>query len=263
MGRIIVVAIAVLGLAFLLIPLLIILAVSVTETEYLVFPPVGMTFRWYTEFMQDSDYMKPFLTSGILAVASTVLALLIAVPSAFALNRSTFRGRQFLSGLFLSPLILPGIVIGAGILQLFSAFKAEGTFAALLAGHVVVITPYIIRTTLSSLANMTTSTEEAARDLGAGGPTTFFLVTLPTIKPGIITGALFAAIISWVNVEVSMFNTTARTMTLPVKLYNDVQFQLGPVISAVSATTIVVAVVLVVLMDAFFGLARFAVGEDR
>jgi len=252
---------AILGLAFLLIPLLIIIAVSVTQTEYLAFPPVGFTFRWYIEFIGDAEYVRPFVTSGVLAVIATAFALVLGVPCALALERSRLQGRKILAALFLSPLILPGIVVGAGILQLAGATGWSRSFAALLAGHVAIITPYIIRTTLASLADVGSSSEEAARDLGATALEAFFLVTLPTIKPGIIAGALFAAIISWVNVEVSIFNTTAELMTLPVKLFNDVQFQLGPVISAVSSATILLAVVIVVVIDLVFGLDRFAVGK--
>lgn len=263
MNRAVVILLGTIGLAFLAIPLLIIIAVSVTETQYLAFPPVGFTLRWYSEFLSDAKYVDSFLRSGVLALAATAGALLLGVPSALVLERSRLPGRRLLSGLFLSPLILPGIVIGAGTLQLASETGWSRSFAALLVGHVVIVTPYIIRTTLAALKDTGTSAEEAARDLGAPAITAFFLVTLPAIKPGLIAGALFAAIISWVNVEVSIFNTTAALMTLPVKLFNDVQFQLGPVISAVSATTIFVAVILVVAIDLLVGLDRFAVGKDR
>jgi putative spermidine/putrescine transport system permease protein len=252
---------AALGLAFLLIPLLIIIAVSVTETEYLAFPPVGFTLRWYAAFLSDAEYITPLMTSGVLALLSTVVALILGVPAALALERSRLNGRRLLSALFLSPLILPGIVVGAGVLQLASQIGWSRSFMALLVGHVAIITPYIVRTTLASLADIGPSTEEAARDLGATATEAFFYVTLPTIKPGVIAGALFAAIISWVNVEVSIFNTTADLMTLPVKLFNDVQFQLGPIISAVSAATIFLAVIIVVVVDLAFGLDRFAVGD--
>jgi putative spermidine/putrescine transport system permease protein len=98
--------------------------------------------------------------------------------------------------------------------------------------------------------------EEAAQDLGASRVQTFFLVTLPIIKPGVIAGALFGLIISWVNVELSIFNSTASLMPLPVKLFNYVQYSIDPMIAAVSAATIYVAVVVVLLIDWVFGIDR-------
>src|SRR5262249_6859820 len=118
------------------------------------------------------------------------------------------------------------------------------------------VIPYIVRTTLASLSGTDPALEEAARDLGDSGLGAFFRVTLPIIKPGVIAGALFAAIISWINVELSMFNTTASLMTIPVKLFNYIQYSVDPMIAAVSAATIYVAVLVVVAID-------FTVGVDR
>jgi putative spermidine/putrescine transport system permease protein len=160
----------------------------------------------------------------------------------------------------LSPLVLPTIVIGVAILQFAAAIGLPRSFFALLVGHVVIVIPYVMRTSLASLTGLDPSFEEAAQDLGANAAQTFFLVTLPQIKPGVIAGGLFAFIISWINVEVSIFNSTPLQVTLPVKIFNYVQFTVDPMVAAVSAVTIYVAVLAVVLLDAVIGVEKAATG---
>jgi putative spermidine/putrescine transport system permease protein len=246
------------ALAYLALPLVVIIGVSVTTTAYLRFPPVGFTLKWYVQFLSDPSYLAAIWTSAALAVNATVLALLLGVPTALVLARTHFRGQQGLAALFLSPLILPPIVMGAAILQYAGALGFARTYGAMLVGHTVIVIPYVVRTTLASLVGFQSSLEEAARDLGDSGPGAFFRITLPIIKPGIIAGALFAVIISWINVELSMFNTTAQLMTIPVKLFNYIQYSVDPMIAAVSAATIYVAIVVVVILDLAVGIDRVA-----
>ena len=241
---------------YLLLPLVIIVAVSVTTTEYLKFPPSGFTLRWYVQFLGDSSYLDAIWNSAMIALSATALALILGVPAALVLARTQFSGKRAIGALFLSPLILPTIVIGAAILQFAGALGFARTYFAMLAGHTILVIPYVVRTTLAALSGFERSLEEAARDLGASGPQTFFLVTLPVIKPGVIAGALFAVIISWINVELSIFNTTASLMTIPVKLFNYIQYSVDPMIAAVSATTIYVAVAAVILLDRAIGIDR-------
>jgi putative spermidine/putrescine transport system permease protein len=247
-----------LALLYLALPLAIIIGVSVTTTAYLRFPPVGFTLKWYAQFLKDPSYLAAIWTSAELAVSAAALALLLGVPCALVLARARFRGRQALGALFLSPLILPPIVIGAAVLQYASALGFARSYGAMLVGHVVIVIPYVVRTTLASLVGLDPSLEEAARDLGASGPGAFFRVTVPLVKPGLIAGALFAVIISWINVELSIFNTTAELMTIPVKLFNYIQYSVDPSIAAVSAGTIYVAVVVVVALDLLVGIDRIA-----
>jgi putative spermidine/putrescine transport system permease protein len=249
------------GLAFLTLPLAIIVAVSFTETEYLKFPPQGFTFRWYERFLADSSYLESIGLSASIAFGATAIAVLIGVPAALAITRSSLPGRGVVNTIFLAPLILPTIVIGAALLQYASALGFARSYTALLLGHVVIVVPYILRTVLASLARFDQSLEEASLDLGASGVSTFFLVTLPIIKPGIVAGALFALIISWINVELSIFNSTASLMPIPVKLFNYVQYAIDPMVAAISAGTIYVAIVAVVILDIFVGIDRVAASQ--
>ena len=258
-GRVFLGGIASLVLVFLAVPLIVVVALSFTTTSYLAFPPVGMTTRWYAAVLGDPTFIDAFVVSSELAAVATGVALLLGIPAALVLGRKSFPGRRLISAAFLSPLVLPTIVLGAAILQYASTLGFARTFAALLVGHVVLVTPYVIRTVLASLSGMENVLEEAAQDLGATPSETFFLITLPLIKPGVIAGALFAFINSWINVEVSIFNSTSRLMTIPVKLFNYVQFNIDPRLAAVSALTIYFAVALVVVIDLMVGLERAAI----
>ncbi|WP_457090355.1 ABC transporter permease [Microvirga sp. P5_D2] len=260
-GRLLLIAVVWAGFIFLTLPLIIIVAVSFTETEYLSFPPVGFTLRWYEQFLADTSYLESIGLSASIAVVSTAIATLIGIPAALVIARSTLPGRKLVSTIFLSPLILPTIVVGAALLQYASALGFARSYLALLVGHVVIIVPYILRTVLASLERFDQSLEEASQDLGGNGVSTFFLVTLPIIKPGIVAGALFALIISWINVELSIFNSTASLMPLPVKLFNYVQYAVDPMMAAISAATIYVAIVAVIVLDIFVGIDRVTANQ--
>lgn len=249
---------AVIAVIYFVLPLVIIVGTSFTTTAFLRFPPEGFTLAWYGKFLNDESYLQSMGLSAVLAASATVTAALLGVPVALVLSRGEVPGARAIAALFLSPLILPPIVVGAALLQFSTAVGIARTFWALFFGHVVLIIPYVVRTTLASLARFNRSLEEAAQDLGATAPVTFFLVTLPLIKPGIIAGALFAFIISWINVEISIFNTTASLMPIPVKLFNYIQYNVDPMIAAVSATTIYVAVIVVVILDRIIGIEKAA-----
>jgi putative spermidine/putrescine transport system permease protein len=253
---------ALIAVVYFMLPLTIIVSTSFTTTAFLKFPPEGFTLMWYARFLSDMSYIHSMGLSALLAASATVSACVLGVPVALVLSRAEVPGARSIAALFLSPLILPPIVIGAALLQFATSVGIARTFGALYFGHVVLIIPYVIRTTLASLARFNASLEEAAQDLGASAPQTFFLVTLPLIKPGIIAGALFAFIISWINVEISIFNTTASLMPIPVKLFNYIQYNVDPMIAAVSATTIYVAVIVVILLDRVIGIERAATNRS-
>ncbi len=138
--------------------------------------------------------------------------------------------------------------------QYGAAIGMVRSFSALLVGHVVIIMPFVIRSVLPQLSDDQRSLEEASRDLGAGAFATFFLITLPQIRAGIISGAVLAFITSWINVEVSIFQATPTLTTIPVVLFNYVQYTVDPTIATVSALTVLVAAFLIVALDVIFGI---------
>lgn len=249
-------------LAFLALPLVIVIGASFTQTGYLAFPPEGLSLRWYEQFWNDRSYMNSLGLSAGLALVSALIAALLGVPAAIGLKRLPGKSSILLQALFMSPLALPGIVIGAALFQFVSQIGLGRSFWALAVGHAVICTPYVVRTTLAAIDDRTRQLEDAARDLGASGTATFFLVTLPLIKPGVMAGLFFAFIISWINVEVSMFSTTSVLMPIPVKMFNYVQYNVDPFIAAVSALTIYVALAAVIAVDRIVGLEKVVVTKN-
>jgi putative spermidine/putrescine transport system permease protein len=253
--------VALLALAYLVLPLAVIVGASLTQTSYLVFPPQGLTLKWFGVLLGDPSYVSAFLTSTWLALAATAVAIVLAVPASLALARYTFFGSKSVSALLLSPLVLPYVVLGAALLQYGSAIGIARSFEALLLGHVIIVMPFVLRSVLPLLSPEQRVLEEASMDLGANAVTTFFLVVLPQIRGGIISGGLLAFISSWINVELSIFNTTATLNTIPVKMFNYVQYTIDPTIAAVSAITIVVAAFVIIVLDLLIGLDMLSEGH--
>lgn len=241
-------------LAYLVLPLVVILGSSLTASSFLAFPPEGLTLDWYRRMLADPSYVASFTTSTALAIGATLAALVLTVPAALALARYAFPGKRAIAALLMSPLVLPHVVLGAALLQFGGYFGLTRSFPSLLIGHCVIVAPFVLRSTLALMTPEQKALEEASADLGANPWSTFFLVVLPQIRPGIVTGSIFAFISSWINVELSIFNTTAELNTIPVKLFNYVQYTIDPTIAAVSGTTIVVAIAAITLLDLTIGL---------
>ncbi|WP_414474676.1 ABC transporter permease [Microvirga sp. M2] len=252
--RLLVRIVSLMALAYLVLPLMVIIGSSLTTTSFLAFPPQGLTLSWFGKVIADPSYLSAFAMSTVLAACATAAAVLLAVPSALAIARYTFPGKRLLSAVLMSPLILPHVVLGAALLQYGAAIGLTRNFPALLVGHIVIITPFVLRAVLPQLTDEQQSLEEASADLGGGPLVTFFLVTFPQIRSGVLSGAIFAFISSWINVELSIFNTTAELTTIPVKLFNYVQYTIDPTIAAVSAITILVAALVIIILDLTLGL---------
>ncbi len=242
------------ALAYLVAPLVVIIGCSLTTTSYLAFPPSGLTFHWYLAVLHDPSYGAAFAASTVLAAAATFVAAMLAVPAALAIARYGFVGRDALAAFFMSPLVLPHVVLGAAIMQCAAGLGAVRGPAALLAGHVVIVMPLILRSVLPLLTQEQRALEEASMDLGAGPFATFRLVTAPQIAGGLAGGSVLAFISSWINVELSIYSTTAELTTIPVKLFNNLQTTVDPTIAAVSAVTIFAAVLSIVALDLLVGL---------
>ena len=255
--------VAVMTLGYLLLPMAVIVGASFTTSDFLTFPPRGLTLRWYAAFVRAPGWVDSFTLSLQLAAATTAVATAVGVPAALALARHAVPGHRWLSALFLSPLVLPQVVLGVGLLQYLSLAGLARTFGAILIGHVLLTLPYIIRSVMATLAGVDRALEEAAADLGASPTVTFLTVTLPAIKGGVVAGALFAFVISWTNVEVTMFFTTSRLNPLPVNIMNYIAYTVDPLVAAISAASVYVSFVVLVLIEATVGLDRFAETRPR
>ena len=244
---------------FLLATPLVVVYYSFSPSVVLQFPPEGFTTRWYLNVWAEPRLVSSIWNSVLVAGVTTVVALLVGVPAAYALARGRFPGRRMLAAFFLSPLILPGLVLAIGILMLvvvvvqpLTGLTLVGRLPPLLAAHLIVTLPWVVRMTMTSLETSDRATEDAARGLGATAVQAFFLVTLPAIRPGVVAGAIFAFIVSFGNFALSLFFASGRMTTLPVAIFEYVDRFQDPTVAAVS-TLVIALTTLVVLVGGKVG----------
>jgi putative spermidine/putrescine transport system permease protein len=241
---------------FILAPLLVTVAISISDTPYVVFPPRGFTLAWYAKVLQDPDFQQSLNFSFTLAVAVTLGALLLGVPAAFAVTRHQFPGRGFAVAALLSPLIFPVLITGVALLQLFSRIGSDNTPLNMLIAHVQVTTPYVVRTVAASLTLADTTLEDAARTLGAGRWRVFRRITIPQIAPGVAAGALFAFMVSFDNFPISLWLADAQHNPIPLLVFQMIGNVFEPSIAAISTLMILLAMVIVVVLERVMGLRR-------
>lgn len=242
---------------FLLGPLLIISVTSFEPGTVLKFPPQGFSLRWYENIFEVDLFMSTFKTSIVVSLLGNILALLIGMPAAYALSRFSFRGKDALNALFLSPLLIPGIVLGFTLLRYLIIVYHLPVYAGLLIGHTVIMLPFIIRVIASSLSNFDFAIEEAALSLGAGRLETFFKVVLPNIRSGIIAAILIAFLESFNNVDISVFMTGPGFNTLPIQMLTYVENYFDPTIAAISVMLMILTGILMFLIERLMGLSYF------
>lgn len=241
---------------FLLAPLIIVVVISFSSNQYISFPPEGFTLRWYELLPTKTQFMSGLQTSLITAGITTVIVLLIGVPASLAIHRYEFRGKAMVSAFFLSPLLVPSIVIALGLVLLLGPMGLTNTYFSIILGHIGITIPYLMRTTLTSLATSDTSCEEAAKVLGASGFTVFRRVTLPIIAPGVIAGGVLAFIVSFDELVISLFVAESGKPTLPVQVMRYVENSADAVVAALSVVLILFSVLIVVLVERLVGLRK-------
>ncbi len=251
-------AVALASLAYLLLPTFIIVAAAFTSTEYLAFPPQGLSLRWFRALWGMEAVRAAAGRSLLVATAATAVAVVLGVAAAFPLVRGRFPGREAVAALLMSPLILPTLVYGLAALVFVSALGLSLSVPVLVLSHVAVILPYVTRTTMASLALLDPQLEEAARSLGANVVQTFLRIVLPNLLPGISTGAAFAFISSFDNLTVSLFLAGPRVETLPIRLFAMIEFSLDPGVAAISAALVLITLVVVLVAHWTLGLTRVA-----
>ena len=244
-------------LFFLLAPIAIVSVFAVNPTPYISFPPVGFTLVWFAKFFANPDFINALWISLRVAAAVLVLSMLIGATAALALARGDLPAARLLTALFMSPLMLPAILTGLALFQIYLLAGIGRPIWGLVMGHTVVAVPYVIRTTLAVLYNFDRRLEEAAAALGANPLRVFFEVTLPLIRPGVIAGGIFAFIVSFDQFPVSLFLVVPKGETLPVVLFNYMKFDLDGAIAAASMVSIALALTVVILLEWIIGLRAY------
>jgi putative spermidine/putrescine transport system permease protein len=255
---------------FLFAPIAIILLTSLTSATTVEFPPPGFSLHWYRVFLdtlRGAPGTHPGLAQAIwfslyLGMLTTFFATLSGILAAFAFHKFVFRGREILQSLFLLPLIFPSLVTGVGLLLTFSELHGVAPFLRLLIGHVIVALPYVLVTVTASLKLYEEDVEEAAESLGANAFQTFWYITLPLIRPGILAGAIFAFIASFTNFTVSFFLSIGSAKPIPIWIYERIVYGYDPLVAALSVLLVSITLVLLLVLERLIGIRRIVGASD-
>ncbi|MCC2596239.1 ABC transporter permease [Alcaligenaceae bacterium] len=243
-------------------PLLVVIAVSFTSLGYISLPTDGLSLRWFYAILDERQFIDAFLMSAWLALVSATVAIALAIPAALALANYRFPGRGALSAFFLSPLMIPHVVLGIAFLRFFNQAGFSGSFGWLSMTHVIVVFPYALRLTLASVTGLSRDTELAARSLGARPHTVFLRIVLPLILPGVAGGWMLAFIQSFDEVTMTVFVATPGTTTLPVAMYSYISQSIDPLVASLSTVLIVATMLTMFILDRIVGLDRVLVGKN-
>lgn len=249
-------------LAFVVTPLVAVLWVSVFSNKIISLPPQGYSFAWYLNAWRLDDFREGFLLSLKVSLASTFIGMLVAVPASLALVRGKFPGKAFVNTLLLSPMMIPGVVAGSAVyvyyiqIEILSDWQIAATFPGLVAAHAVLTIPWIVRLVTASLVGANQSVEEAALNLGARPWQALWHVTLPMVRPGLVAGGLFSFIVSFTDLEKSIFLVGPGSTTLPIAIINYLEWNLDPTVAAVASVQIVIIGIALVISDRYVKLSR-------
>ena len=249
---------AILVFLFLFLPLIIIVVTSFGTEAIITFPIKGFTIDWYIMALTSKAFMSSLQLSLIIGVVATLIALIVGIPSAYVLSRDRFKGKKFLNTFFLSPTLIPGIVVGYSIFQMIVVNLRLPIIPGLIIGHFLISVPYVIRVVGSSMEQVDVSIEEAAWTLGCTKKRAFVIVLLPNIVSGIFAAFMLAFVNSFNNVPVSMFLSGPGVTMLPTTLLSYMEFNYDPSVSALSVILMFVTIGVMVVIEKSTGLASIS-----
>lgn len=244
-------------LAFLLGPFVVVLLAGLSAGETLTFPPQGLSLRWIFHVFTVEAFHASFFLSLWLAVVSTLLALLVGVPAAYALARYPLPFAETIKRIVTAPLIVPGLIVGLALMQYVVVRFDVPVALALLGSHAVLTVPYVLRVVGASLANVRIDMEEAAFLLGASRLGAFFRVVLPNIRAGIVAAFILGFITSFNQVPVSLFMTGPGVSTLPIQMLGYMEYTFDPSIAALSSLLALMSVLIMMVAERALGLSRY------
>jgi putative spermidine/putrescine transport system permease protein len=251
-GHVVVAAI----LLFVILPAIVVALAAFNDRAIQAFPPQVWSLRWFVRAFEYADFRKGFWNGLTITAWASTIALLVGAAFAYALHRYNFTLKRVLEGVLLSPLVIPHYTIGLGLLMLAAQTGAGRGFALVILAHVVLVLPFVIRSVFISLQNFDVRLELAASNLGAAPLRVLLTVTLPLLLPGLLSGWLFAAILSFNEFTATLFVTSQATQTLPVAMYNYVREFADPTLAALSVIYIAVTATLLTLANACLGLGK-------
>lgn len=236
-------------LFFLVAPILVIIPLSFTSSELLVYPVPDWSLRWYEKFFTDERWMRATWNSVFVAVATTLLATLLGTVAAFGLHQSRSRAKPLVLGLLVCPLVIPLVIMAVAVFYYLALWGLVGSYVGLIVAHTVLAMPFVVITVLATLQGLDMNMLRAASSLGAPPHLAFRKVAVPLVSPGVISGALFAFIISFDEVVIALFLTSPATRTLPRQIFSGVSENISPTITAAAVVLVLVSLALMGLVE--------------
>ena len=262
LGRFALNAAAGVSLGFILLPLVLVTWLAFFRQEIPSFPPEGYSLRWFGAVVDNKSFVNGFVLSLQVGIAATLIGLALAIPASLAIARRAFLGRGALNTLLLMPLVVPGVVLGTSIYvgqieaEMATTLPILGSTAGLVGAHALIVIPWAVRLVSASLVGLDPAVEEAAKNLGAGPWTTFRRITLPTIRPGVVAAALFGFVMSFGNLEMSLFLVGPGRTTLPIAILQYLQWKIDPTVAAVSVLQILLIGAAMIVTDRYVKISR-------
>jgi len=260
LARVVSWAVAAFVIIFLLTPIIVTLLVSFTSSSVYTLPPPQWSTKWFASLADKDGLWDALLLSLNLAFISTTIALVLGTTTALAVSRGRFPGREAIATFSVSPLMMPGLVVGVALLQFFRSLGINDAYFTLMLAHVVVTLPFVMRTLLAAFGSFDYTLLDAARTLGMPYGQAVLRVMVPALSPAFLTAGLFAFLASMDNYPVSIFLTDARNKTLPVKMLQYLEESPDPSIAAISSGLIMLALLALMLGSRTVGLNRMIQG---
>lgn len=242
---------------FSILPIAIMFMMSFSSSEFVRFPPPSFSLKWYAAYFSSTDWIEVTLRSIWIGFVVSLGAVLIGVPASIGVNHLGTRAANAAMAIVIMPIVLPPVVVAVAMYMYFAEIGLVGTQAGIIIGHLVLATPFVILTTLASLRRLDAELVKAALSLGATRKRVFFMVILPLIRPGIISGAFFAFLTSFDELMIALFIGNPETRTLPRRMWEGIHAEFDPTIAAASTLVVVVTVLLVACAWLGSAFARF------
>lgn len=250
------------ALTVLFCPLVLVTWLSFFASEVPAIPPGGYTTRWYGQALANTQFTDGLLLSFEVALVAVLAGLAVSIPAALALQRGRFRFREAITQFLLSPMVVPGMVLGTGVyvgmirFEILTGMPLAGSTLGLAVGHVLLTVPWCLRLILANIVGTDRAVEEAAASLGARPATVILKVTMPAMWPGIVAAALFSFVISFGNLEVSLFLVAPGDITLPIAILQYLEWRIDPSVAAISVIQIALISAGLLITDRFVPLTK-------
>ena len=243
-------------LLFLLLPILVIIPLSFSDSSFLVYPIPGWSLKWYDNLFTSPEWSRAARNSFIVAPCATLIATVLGTLAAGGVARANFAFKGLLMSLLIAPMVVPIIVVGVSTYLFFAPLGLADSYVGLIIVHAALGAPFVLTTVLATLQGFNHNLVRASQSLGAHPLRTFFRITLPLIAPGVISGALFAFATSFDEVVVTLFLAGPQQVTLPRQMFTGIRENITPTIAAVATLLILFTTGLLLALEWLRGRQR-------